>query len=363
MKIMEIISDLTAGGGQRFVVDLSNALTNNHNVTLLTFRSKVNDGLFYINELDKRIKHIDYKGTPKRISKFKQFINVLKFIKNEKPDIVHCHMTALPFVIIPSLFMRNTKFFYTVHNEAAKDTNSGLSALLRKVFLRKHIHAITISNYCKKTFIDFYGYPPFATIENGCRDISTTTQLLNVQKEIKQLKHTQDSVILINVARIQPQKNHILLVQAIRALLDDEYDIELLIIGGYEDSEETVKNLKNYDRQNHIHFLGKKNNVADYLSCADYFVLSSAWEGLPISLLEAGFSGCYPISTPVGGVPDVIESAQFGTLSDNTTLKSFVQALKNGLNRKVSRNEIKELYMKKYSMKTCAQKYIEVFNQ
>ena len=56
-----------------------------------------------------------------------------------------------------------------------------------------------------------------------------------------------------------------------------------------------------------ICLLGLKENVGDYMAAADYYVMSSDWEGLPITLLEAMSMGVIPVSTPAGGVADVIK--------------------------------------------------------
>ena len=75
-----------------------------------------------------------------------------------------------------------------------------------------------------------------------------------------------------------------------------------------------------------IHFLGLKNNVADYLYCSNAFCLTSIFEGLPISLLEAMACGVIPICTNIGGVPDVVQDGRNGYLSDVTD-KDYINEL------------------------------------
>jgi glycosyltransferase involved in cell wall biosynthesis len=61
-------------------------------------------------------------------------------------------------------------------------------------------------------------------------------------------------------------------------------------------------------------FTGSRGDVADILPALDVFVLSSRYEGLPVSLLEAMASGVPPVATAVGGVPEVVTDGRDGLL-------------------------------------------------
>ena len=363
MKILEVVNNLAAGGGQRFVVDLSNSLyKNGQDVSVFTFRADIDNGLFYKDELSEGVRLINRHGNCKLLSKIAQIFSVAKVLWTEKPDIVHCHILGLPYVIIPSMIMRKTQFFYTVHNEAAKDTAPGISSWLRKTFLKKRIHAVTISKHCAKTFLDYYGYEPSAMIENGCRELSVTQELSAVQNEINSYKKSPATKVFVNIARISEQKNHKLLIEAFNKLLEEGADAVLLVIGDYRGADRIMSVLRPMIKTDRILFLGTKHNVVDYLNATEFFVLSSAWEGLPISVLEAGLSGCYPVCTPVGGIPDVIVDETWGLLSKDLTIEEFVTTLKTSMTKNIDRQSLKQKYESRYLMSLCAKKYASLFN-
>lgn len=365
MKILEIIESLAPGGAQRFVVDLSNELVKDqkNKVYLCTFRNNGNNAEFYTKSLNPNIIRLKYKGNWTFYSKLKQFLFVMKIIKEVSPDVVHAHTLAFTYIILPSIIYKDIKFFYTVHNVAEKDTASGLSSFLRKKFLKKRIKAVTISSFCAKSFYKYYGFNSFVTIENGCRDIHTSNRLSSVKTEINNYRKTKSSKVFINVARISPQKNHELLIKAFNELIKKQYDAILLIIGDYKIYYSIKNNLDKLVKNDRIFFLGTRNNVSDYLYCSDFFCLSSLYEGLPISLLEAGMMGCYPISTAVGGVPDVIINSSWGALSRDMKVSSYLEVLEQVYKENIDRTKLKKLYWSKFSMISCSEKYIKLFEQ
>lgn len=362
MIILELIEGLYPGGAQRFVVDLSDELAANptNQVYVGTFRERSNSD-FYRKELNPNVKQVIEKGGWGILSKFKQFIYVWKMIQRIKPDVVHAHTLAFPYIILPALFLRKIKFFYTVHNLAEKDTNPGFSSYIKKIFLKHLIKSITISNYCAYSFNQYYGFPCYKVIENGCRQLTTTPKLEQVQKEIAAYKKSPKTKVFINVARLAPQKNHELLVMAFNQFIAQGFDAILLIIGNYEYDDVIKQKIDTLIIDDRVRLLGVKHNITDYLSCSDIFCLSSFWEGLPISLLEAGLMGTLPISTPVGGVPDVIKNEKYGLLSKDSTLKSYVELLKKAYSFSFKRDDIKELYLRDFSMKKCADNYQSLF--
>ena len=64
----------------------------------------------------------------------------------------------------------------------------------------------------------------------------------------------------------------------------------------------------------HVRFLGRRNDVDRLLDAADFFVLPSRQEGFPIAVLEAMAHGVPVIATPVGGVPELITHGRDGLL-------------------------------------------------
>ena len=76
-----------------------------------------------------------------------------------------------------------------------------------------------------------------------------------------------------------------------------------------------------------LDFLGLVDDVADYFSLYDIFVLPSRVDGRPMALLEALASGCAVVASSVGGVPALIEGAKAGILCPPDDVAAFAAAI------------------------------------
>ena len=112
-----------------------------------------------------------------------------------------------------------------------------------------------------------------------------------------------------------------------------------------------------------ISFWGQQDNVSDYLFCSDAFCLSSFYEGLPISLLEAISTGCVPICTPVGGIPDIIQDGKTGYLSKTVELHDYIDAILNYLNNPnlIQRNSLIKYFKENFSIEKTVDNYLQVY--
>lgn len=186
-----------------------------------------------------------------------------------------------------------------------------------------------------------------------------TAHINEVKKEVETYKLSVETLVFIHVARCHKQKNQQLLIDSFNVLNKNGVDFILLMIGsGYDSLEGKVIQASACDK---IHFLGEKDNVNDYMMCSDAFCLSSQYEGLPISLLEAFSYGLTPICTPRGGIPDVITDGVNGYLSCGMDVKDYVNAIKRFMDNPMECDKQVSFYKDNYSMDVCAKEYEKLF--
>jgi glycosyltransferase involved in cell wall biosynthesis len=198
-------------------------------------------------------------------------------------------------------------------------------------------------------------------IDNGTAPTFRTAQFESVKSEVEAMKRTLNSRVFIHVARFDAQKNQNLLIDAFNELNKRGVDFLLLVLGPrFDTSEAQPLVAKACDR---IKFLGVKSNVADYLYCAEAFCLSSNFEGLPISLIEALSAGLILTCTPVGGIPDVIEDGVIGYLSEDVSLDAYVEAIERYLKDGLSPERNIDYFNANFTMSQCAKKYLAVYGE
>lgn len=357
MKIIQFIPSLNSGGAERFVVDLSNSLANNHKVYLFTLLD-IDEHGFYKSDVFENVELISLnkKLGVNLLLPFKIFFKFRKI----KPDIVHTHLSTIFYLFLCFFTLKKTIFFHTIHNDALKEAKTKFGYFIKLfLFKSKLVRPITISDESSRGFQSFYGLDSYK-INNG-RNIDLKKQYIN-NALFEDFKKTPNTKILLTVGRIVPAKNQIMLANAFNILLNKGYDIALLIVGSILDKEIYTKiKLINKD----INLLGQVSNPLDYIANANVFCLSSLYEGMPISLIECFGVGAIPICTPVGGIKDMIVDGKNGFLSNDISLESYVVALEKYLC--LSEDEINKMktYSKKefqnYSMETCANKHELVY--
>jgi glycosyltransferase involved in cell wall biosynthesis len=130
-----------------------------------------------------------------------------------------------------------------------------------------------------------------------------------------ELQRTQNYPTVGTITRLSPQKDIPTFLRMAGFVIRDFPKTQFIIVGDGEKREELKALAENLGLQNHVKFLGYREDAQDILkSFFDIFALSSLWEGLPIVILEAMAAGKPVIATAVDGVTEVVEHGKTGFL-------------------------------------------------
>ncbi|MBO4587470.1 MAG: glycosyltransferase family 4 protein [Bacteroidales bacterium] len=365
MKIIELIPSLDFGGAERFVADICNSFVSKGNhVVLITFCNAKGKDSFYPVLSDK----VELKclGNMTKVKLLYPFF-ILYYILKERPTVVHSHLNSVMYLFFSLFLSKKIKFVHTVHNDAYKEAGGYWGRVYRKFTMGRFILPVTISKESQKSFYSMYNRSSCLIYNGRSLDESDKAVEKQIFDEILRLKDNPDSFVIVNLARFAEQKNQLSLVKAVNRINEKKQIIDLYIIGSYSHSKEAIDIYNNISRirTSNIHLLGAKNNASIYLNFADAFCLSSIFEGMPISIIESFSKGCPVLSTPVGGVVDMVEDGVNGLLSKDTNIESIVDMLdrfcgmSSGERARLSENA-KESYAL-YSMDTCTSAYLSCF--
>ena len=143
--------------------------------------------------------------------------------------------------------------------------------------------------------------------------------------------HEEDRVVAI-VARLYPEKNHRLLLDAFsRVALRIEH-ARLLIVGDGIERDAIASEIKRLNLEDRVFLLGVRRDIPRILAACDVFALTSDREGLPISVLEAMAAARPVVATAVGDLPRIIKNEDNGFLFTAGDSDALTAALTRVLN-------------------------------
>ena len=360
MKIIEYIPQLGSGGAERFTVDLCNELSKRHEVILCLSHSLEKQG-FYKGDISPRVRVVNFdkkEGFDWRLP-----FRVYNLIRKERPDVAHTHLMSIVYTALSALLLRKTRFFHTVHNTAKVETDGRIGEKFRRfLFSKRLVTPITISEDSLRSFKKFYNLE--APLINNGRDIPADLKVsYEVEEEFKNYRRNPQTRVIVQLAHIGHQKRQDIMARVADRLMKEGYDFTILMIGEINERQ-MADNIKALNNPN-IHLLCGKHNPLEYLKAADAFALTSSFEGLPISLIEAMGVGLVPICTPVGGIVNLINDGVNGFLSQDISEEAYYNALKRYLDTPAEfLNTMKAKTLntyKPFTMVECAKNYETLF--
>jgi len=130
----------------------------------------------------------------------------------------------------------------------------------------------------------------------------------------KSLGLADNDPLLVLVGRLEPQKGHKVLLQALPDLLREFPRMRVVFLGEGSLRAELEKEVARKGLQPAVRFAGYQTNVQDWLAVADLSVLPSFFEGLPMSAIESLAMSCPMVATAVDGTPEVVLDEKHGLL-------------------------------------------------
>lgn len=323
MKIVYIItrSDVL-GGASIHLLDLAKGMiSRGHQVHILVGGTGA-----FTRELKKN--NINYSSLPHLKREISLIHDVLgyweikKHLKRLKPDVVHCHSSKAGLLGRLAAKSLNLPVVFTAHGWAFTE---GISATKQKIYskieqflINFSDHIITVSEFDRIYGFNFgVGSPDkVTTVHNGIPlQDSQSTEVKQIDQPCK----------VIMVARFDDQKDQITLIQALGLLKNKNFVMEFIGSGPtLEFCKEEANKLGLADK---IKFLGQQRNVKDFLNSSDIFVLSTNYEGFPLTILEAMRAKLPVIATDVGGNNESIIDKKIGFLTKKNNAEDLSRAI------------------------------------
>ena len=101
----------------------------------------------------------------------------------------------------------------------------------------------------------------------------------------------EDNIVIGHIGRFTAQKNTLFIIDIFNEIVKKEPKAKLLLIGHGDLEEEMLGRIKNYGIEDHVLFLGKREDIHQFYNAMDCFLLPSLYEGLPVVGVEAECCG------------------------------------------------------------------------
>jgi glycosyltransferase involved in cell wall biosynthesis len=172
---------------------------------------------------------------------------------------------------------------------------------------------------------------------------------------------------LVYVGRMQPVKNHALLLGAFHAALSSMPELGLWMVGDGSERSSIERLAAELGIAAQVTFWGQQLDIAPFLSAADAFIMSSRSEGLPVSLLQAFSLGLPAIVTDIGGMGEAVKLAQAGFTVSAEDPAEMAAAILQMAWSEVARAEFsanaKAAFQSRFSLQTMADSYMKLYSK
>jgi glycosyltransferase involved in cell wall biosynthesis len=174
-----------------------------------------------------------------------------------------------------------------------------------------------------------------------------------------------DAPIILNVARQEPQKGHLLLVAAMADVLEVRPDAQLILVGRDGRSTPALSaKVSELGIDDAVTRLGVRTDVADLLAAADVFAFSSLYEGLGGSVVEAAGVGVPVVAFDVPAVREVLGDAHpwLVPIGDTALLgRALQQVLSGGVEVQRAALAGRERFLDRYELNICVSGMCELY--
>ena len=296
MNILILVSSLDMGGAQKQAVVDANMLASSHNIHLGMFDSGETGGALR-EMLDERVKATIFR----KRNYFSTAVRLAKFLKEQKIQIVHCHLYAPMLVAGLASLVAGVPVIWHFHGHHFEVRKFPLNLLSLLPTVKK---IIFVSSRLSHYFEQHYWFPKnkIAVVYNSSQ---SNKQAL--------LKGKDEPLRIGFVGRLVGPKRVQYLINLAAFLKEEQFqDFEIWIIGdGPERHQlEELSMAKGVTKE--VKFLGFRTDVENLYNQLDLFILPSEEEALSLALIDAHNCRLPCIAFDVGGNKEIVQDGETG---------------------------------------------------
>lgn len=331
-KIMHLLASNSYSGAENVVINIINQMKNIQEYQI-----------YYCSPKGEIVKNLEKMGINYLDLKKLTLFKLRNIIKENRIDIIHAH--DFKASCLAALFYKKTKIVSHIHgnNKIMNKLNS--KSLIYYLATKKFEKIIWVSD---SSLEEYYFYKKVKNLSIVLYNVIDVKKIKEKVQEYK-INYQYD---LMYLGRLEYPKNPERLIRIIKQIREEKKDISVAIVGNGKEKQKIQNIVKKLGLNNNITFYGFQQNPFPILKNAKLLIMTSIYEGTPMSVLEAQAMGIPVISTPVDGLKKIIRNDYNGFLSDKDEIlvdkileilsinKEYEEMKRNSLYESRKRNDI-----------------------
>ena len=333
-KILFVLPSLATGGLERVQVTLANALAAiGHDVTVMTLdptddlRGELDPRVRYRyrpykkHPVGSRIPYVRHKFYDDGMWETRASAKTLYkyYVGDEKFDVEIGFFRGLSVKIISGSTNESSTKLAWVHNDfrlagGYKNNFTSLDAV--RAAYSSFNSVVCVSEEAKRGFIETIGDTKNLSV------IYNPLPVENIRRlgDIPLTETTRKGAFhIVLVARLlDSAKGHCRLLNAVRRLRDEGFDLSLTFVGGGPDEKKIRDTISSLDLSDRVTMTGNQNNPYPYIKEADLLVCASYFEGYNLTVAEALILGVPVLSTRCAGPVEILDYGEYGMIVENS---------------------------------------------
>jgi sugar transferase (PEP-CTERM/EpsH1 system associated) len=355
-KVMHLVYSLGIGGLERVIVNLVNhsegekvhhfLVTQTPNVSLAS-ELPASIEIFCLNKAEG--------------NDIKSHFRLFKLLKKLKPDVLHTYNFGTLEYQVTALLAGVPCRIHAEHGRETSDPSGKSKSHDYFRYLVSHVltYFVVVSPDLQE----------WALKQVHIKKSKIRLVYNGVPQQPLPVRHQDEQApfVIVTAGRLSEVKNQHLLLSAFALFLDKGLteNTELWIIGEGHLKKVLEQKAIELGIQNKVTLWGARDDVIDLFAKSDVFALTSVYEAMPMTILEAMSVACPVISTDVGGVSNILFHNKNGLLVEPSNAVAIANALQALFSSKALRDELGNngynCITSKYSVNAMSQTYLELY--
>lgn len=362
IKVVHVVPMLSPGGAERVAVHIVKGLDRQrYEPVVISFRERQGCELDHL--LDNASVEVRYLDKHPGFD-YRMFSRVYRALKDSRPDVIHTHLHVLRYALPSMLLLHHASHLHTVHNLAEREIEPRGRWIQRYAFSRGVV-PVAVAQEVAHSVERLYEIPRCQVIPNGIPTSHYACPRIPRAQWRERQGFDNEDVLFACVARFAPQKNHALLIKAFAEGPALDPNAHLVLVGDGVLKEQLLQQISRLGLDRQVHLLGLRADIPEVLGAMDVFVLSSDYEGNPLSVMEAMASGLPIVSTDAGGVSDLFENEKEGFLARPGDVQFLAQRMTSLLRNQEVRQRLGRAAMRRarecFDVSTMIRGYEELY--